>query len=325
VIRPATSDDLPVLRQLVAAFIAEVPEPDYVDVDLDEEMAEVEEMMRDQVTLVLEEDGRVLGFAFAEMSSARLGFLTDLYVAPAARERGLAAELVRATAARLRERGATHLRLEVTESNGAARSIYERWGFRPVESTLDVDLETLDRRLGEREGGRSFGSVHVQTDDRAAVERAVAKQLPRLGRSAGTEISEPRNGWIAVYDELADRDPKILQRLARELSLALAVPTLAIGIEHGEVVRYSLYDRGGAVDEYLSVPEYYGPLPPGDVVALGANPTVLARLTGADPARIRAIALTGKAPDELAPAEEILRELAEAMGLEGAERGWIES
>ena len=103
------------------------------------------------------------------------------------------------------------------------------------------------------------------------------------------------------------------------------MPTLAIGIEHGEVVRYSLYDRGGAVDEYLSVPEYYGPLPPGDVVALGANPTVLARLTGADPARIRAVALTGKAPDELAPAEEILRELAEAMGLEGAERGWIES
>ena len=75
-------------------------------------------------------------------------------------------------------------------------------------------------------------------------------------------------------------------------------------------------------DEYLSVPEYYGPLPPGDVIALGANPTVLARLTGADPARIRAVAPTGTAPDELPPAEELLRELAQAIGLQGAERGF---
>jgi hypothetical protein len=28
------------------------------------------------------------------------------------------------------------------------------------------------------------------------------------------------------------------------------------------VVRYDLFDRGADVDEYLSVPEYFGPLPP---------------------------------------------------------------
>ena len=60
---------------------------------------------------------------------------------------------------------------------------------------------------------------------------------------------------------------------------------LAIGVEDGAVVRYALFDRGGDVDEYASVPEYFEPLPPGDVVALGANPTVLARLTGATRAR----------------------------------------
>jgi hypothetical protein len=117
----------------------------------------------------------------------------------------------------------------------------------------------------------------------------------------------------------------MLQRLARELSYASGAPTVALGVEHGEVARYSIYDRGGAVDEYLSVPEYYGPLPPGDVVALGANPTVVARLTGAEPARIKAVALTASAPDQLPPAEEIVRELAAAMGISGAERGWIES
>ncbi len=40
-----------------------------------------------------------------------------------------------------------------------------------------------------------------------------------------------------------------------------------------------LFERGRIVDEYLSVPEFYGPLPPGDVVGLAANPTVVARLT----------------------------------------------
>ena len=31
------------------------------------------------------------------------------------------------------------------------------------------------------------------------------------------------------------------------------------------------------MDEYLSIPEYYGPLPPGDAMALRANPTLLGR------------------------------------------------
>ena len=90
-------------------------------------------------------------------------------------------------------------------------------------------------------------------------------------------------------------------------------------------MHYSLFDRGGDVDEYLSVPEFYGPLPPGDVVALGSNPRVVARLTGADPARVRAAAHTAASPDELPPAEELLREIAATMGVQGADRGWLES
>jgi hypothetical protein len=56
---------------------------------------------------------------------------------------------------------------------------------------------------------------------------------------------------------------------------------------------------------------------PGDVVALGANATVVARLTGADPARVRAVARTAASPDELPPAPELLQQLAELMGLAG--------
>ena len=64
------------------------------------------------------------------------------------------------------------------------------------------------------------------------------------------------------------------------------------------------------------MPEYYEPVPPGDVVALGANPTVVSRLTGAEPARVRAVARTASSPDDLPPAPELLAQIAELMGLQ---------
>ncbi|MGB2875782.1 MAG: hypothetical protein WBB76_09955, partial [Gaiellaceae bacterium] len=60
---------------------------------------------------------------------------------------------------------------------------------------------------------------------------------------------------------------------------------------------------------------------PGDAVALAANPTVVARLTGADRVRVRAVARTAAFPEELPPAPELLEQIAEVMGLEAAGRG----
>ncbi|HEY7208530.1 MAG TPA: GNAT family N-acetyltransferase [Gaiellaceae bacterium] len=320
-IRQATADDLPLLKELWQEFHREVPEPEYVHLDLDEELREIDKLVGAGGALLAEDDGEPLGYALAELRHGNLGFLSDLYVRPQARRRGVAKELVRETVTRLLDRGATHMQLEVLASNVPARTVYERWGFRTEELTLVSELAALRRRLGDVPASPSFGSIHIQTDDRSAVEREVAKYLPRFGRSGGTEISEPRNGWTAVYDELSDRDPEVLRKLARELSYATAAVTLTMGVERGEVVRYVLFERGGVVDEYLSVPEYYGPLPPGDVIALGSNPTVVSRLTGADPGQIRAAARTGSNPAELPPPAELLREIAAAMGITGAEHG----
>ena len=68
-------------------------------------------------------------------------------------------------------------------------------------------------------------------------------------------------------------------------------------------------------DEYAAVPEHYGPLPPGDVIALAANSTVAQRLTGADPASVRAVARTAATAGELPAPEEHLRQLAEVLGV----------
>jgi len=324
VIRTATDADLPLLEELWRELDAELPPPGYWDDDSSEDLDELRESVAAGLAYVAEEDGAVLGFASGGMKGERHGYLDNVYVRSAARRRGVAAALVRELVTELRARGAEAVELEVLAANADALAVYERWGFAPSMHVLAADAEALERRLASPEagGGRTFGSVHVQTDDRDAVERAVAKFLPRLGHTAGTEVSTPRNGWVAVYDELCSREPKLLQRLARELSYTSGTPTLAIGVEGGAVVRYTLYDRGGAVDEYLSVPEYFGQLPPGDVIALGANPTVVARLTGADPDEVRRVARTAASAGELPPAEELLGQIAKAMGIEGAERGW---
>jgi hypothetical protein len=166
-------------------------------------------------------------------------------------------------------------------------------------------------------GPASHGSVHLQTDDQAAVVQAVARLVPRVFRSPATVVSAPRNGWIAVYDEIADRNPRQLARLGQELSNATGLVVFTIGVEEGKAVHYIAFERGRTLDEYLSVPDYRGPLPPGDAIALRANPTVVARLTGAHAASVRAVARTAASPDDLPPADELLREVALALGLEG--------
>jgi hypothetical protein len=182
----------------------------------------------------------------------------------------------------------------------------------------------LRRDLERRPRGASFGSVHVQTDDLPAVERAVRGFTPlQAGGSQGSVVVPPRGGWVSVYDELADRDPTALRRLAREVSDRLGAVVLAIGVESGAVVRFLLLDRGRLLDEYLSVPEYYGPLPSGEVVALAANPTLVERLTGGDRREVRAAAVVGKHPDELPPPTEIAAALARAMRIDGAEHGYL--
>jgi hypothetical protein len=230
---------------------------------------------------------------------------------------------LRDRAAELRARGETRMTVEVEEGDDQTAASLARLGFVPVSRTLAVDLDVLERDLERAPRGASFGSVHVQTDDLPVVERAVRRFIPQLaGGSEGSAVVPPRAGWVSVYDELCDRDPSALRRLARELSDALGVVVIAFGVEEGAVVRYLLFERARLLDEYLSIQEYYGPLPSGEVVALGANPTLVERLTGADRRAIRAAAVHGTTPEQLPPPTETVGALATAMRIEGAEHGY---
>jgi hypothetical protein len=174
-----------------------------------------------------------------------------------------------------------------------------------------------EQAVQELEEG-SFGSVHLQTDDQGDVVKLVERLVPRVLTSRETVVSPARNGWVAVYDEIAEQDPDKLRALGRELSSASAHVMITIGVEYGRIVHLIAMDRGRLMDEYVSVPSLRN-VAPGDAIALRANPTVLSRLTGADPGRIRSVARTAESPDELPPAEDILADVAAALGIAGAE------
>ena len=319
-VRSAGEADLPAIAELWRAFEAEVPAPGYIDVDPAQELAEIREIVASGLGFVAERNGDVVGFALARLRG-RLAVLTDLYVRPTDRRSGVAAALVLETVDAVAAAGAVHLDLEVQTQNAVARAVYLRWGMAEEVLTVGAPIERLRERLAPDTHAVSFASIHVQTDDRPSVERAVEQFAPRVG-SKGSRVEGPRNGWTAVYDEAIDRDRAIMLRFARELSSRMGIVVVVFALELDQVVRLVALDRGGIVDEYVSVPEFYGPLPPGDVIGLAANPTVLARLTGADPAAVRAAAPTASSPGELPPPREVLARLAAAVRIEGAEYGY---
>jgi ribosomal protein S18 acetylase RimI-like enzyme len=324
--RRAGPDDFDAIAELWREFDHEVPPPIHEGpADVEKELAEVAEILAGEVAFVAEDEGRPVGFALARRRTPTLATLTDLYVRQDARRSGVATELMREVLAAVAEQGAERLDLEVLASNAVARSLYARWGFRDDVVVMTQTVADLETRLGQQEAA-SFGSIHVQTDDLSAVEHAVRQFVPRLpGASRGSLIAPPRHGWIAVYDDVCDRSPEMLRRLAREISDRMGAVVLLLGIERDDLLRMILFERGSIVDEYLSVPEFYGPLPPGDVVGLAANPRVVNRLTGADPEAVRRVARTAPAPADLPPARELLAELASALGIEGASHGWADA
>ena len=307
-IRAATPEDVPALQGLWREFAAEIPDMPYRDEDLDEELQEIADLVGVGIVLVAEQDGAAVGLALGRRTGSKVYELRDLFVQQAARRSGLAGELMREFVAQADAAGAEVIELDVLASNAEARTVYERWGFKPVELKLGAPVAQLEQRLAPADGP-TFGFVHVQTDDGEKVKRDAVKFL-RL--EPDVEVS---SGWVRVRSDGTDEDPERLKALAKELSYTTGGVVLSLGVQRGAVVRYDLFDRGSDVDEYLSVPEYFGELPPGDAYALGANATVVARLTGADARGVREVAKTAASPGELPPARELYEQLAAVMGV----------
>ena len=147
-IRRAHEDDTAAIQALWREFEREIPAPDYVEVDEAQELREIEEIVRGEVATVAEDDdGAIVGFALARRKGPRLGYLSDLYVVPGVRQRGVARALVAEIVAVFRGEGLDVLDLEVQASNRVARAAYESWGFEETVLRLAAPLDVLEKRL----------------------------------------------------------------------------------------------------------------------------------------------------------------------------------
>jgi ribosomal protein S18 acetylase RimI-like enzyme len=313
-IRRATEADEAVLRELWLEFEAEVPEPAGFEPDTWEEYwAALRENMAAGAVFIAEDDGGAIGFAEIEADEDQRWHLQTIHVRPDVRRRGIGKALLLECVRAANERGAQFVSLEVLTGNPIGHEIWQRLGFEPVEILMTAELNALERRLAVAPVGESRASTHVQTDDRLSVDRALAQFVPRL---ESADVRSTPNGWMRIADPELDQDRALQERLADELSERLGAVVVALALEHGAVVRFLLYERGRMVDEYLSVPTFYGDLSKADELALAANPTLVARLTGADREDVRRIARIAGAPGELPPAPEHYVQLARMMGLE---------
>jgi ribosomal protein S18 acetylase RimI-like enzyme len=313
-VRAGTEADEAVLRELWQEFVAEVPEPAGFEPDTwDEDWSCFRRDMGTNGFYVAEDDDGVLGLAHAEAIEPGRWHVETVYVRPRARRRGVATALLRELVSAARAAGATHVSLDVLASNDVARTVWRRLGFEDVEHLMTARVDTLDSRLADIPEGESRASTHVQSDDTTSVERALAQFVPRL---EAPDVTVSDGGWIRIADPLLDDDREAQSRLARELSHRLGAVVVALALEHGAVVRFRLYEHGRMVDEYLSVPTFYGALPKGDELALDANPTLVARLTGASRDDVRHAARTAGSPGELPPGPELYEQIARVMRLE---------
>jgi ribosomal protein S18 acetylase RimI-like enzyme len=311
-IRRASEADEATLRELWEEFNVEVPEPVGESETWAEEWVDTLDDIRDGGVFIAEDDEGAVGVARIEAPDHQRAHIQLVHVRPRGRRQGVAKALLRASLDDARARGAQFVSLDVVSSNAEAVTVWARLGFEEYAKFMATPLDSLEARLSADEAKPSRASTHVQSDDEASVQRAVAQFLPRL---AEPQITAGES-WIRVADPVLDANRDAHLRFAKELSDRLGAVTVALALEEGSVVRFRLYERGAMVDEYLSVPTYYGPLPTGDALALEANPTLIARLTGADREQVRHTARTALSPAELPPGEELYTQIAELMGLE---------
>jgi GNAT superfamily N-acetyltransferase len=94
---------------------------------------------------IAREDGRAIGFAtldwkWSMLKGARIGYLEDLFVDPAARGRGTADALIQVCADRCRELGMPAMEWLTAPDNRRAQKVYDRTGA-AAETYLEYDLE----------------------------------------------------------------------------------------------------------------------------------------------------------------------------------------
>lgn len=136
-VRRATRADAEVMGRLWEEFNAEATFTPYPGTPFEVGL------VTDNVALLAEEEGEILGVVYANVTNPHFGYVFGLYTRPSARRRGVAATLMRSIADVLRAEGRAYVVLSVDTPNESARLLYDRLGFVDAARTLRVDVDSL--------------------------------------------------------------------------------------------------------------------------------------------------------------------------------------
>jgi GNAT superfamily N-acetyltransferase len=143
-IRPAREDEIDELLPLMRAYC------DFYESSPSDQgvIAMARTLISDPsqgAVFIAREDGRAIGFAtldwkWSMLKGARIGYLEDLFVDPAARGRGTADTLIQVCADRCRELGMPAMEWLTAPDNRRAQKVYDRTGA-AADTYLEYDLE----------------------------------------------------------------------------------------------------------------------------------------------------------------------------------------
>ena len=114
-------------------------------------------LLTDEGVLVARDDDEIVGFTtfIVEQGSLELtvdrGVVTNLYVVPSHRRRGIATALLDRAETELENRGVDVILLDVLAPNDGARQFYRERGYTPHRLTMSRDCESPAGRADETE------------------------------------------------------------------------------------------------------------------------------------------------------------------------------
>lgn len=164
--------------------------------------------------------------------------------------------------------------------------------------------------------GSFFGSIHLRTDDRAAVQSAAAAVARR--RRAKFYLAPPRGGWVTLYPSDGGQD----ERVAASVAKAAGGWAVWVSLHDDDVFAYAVWRDGRVVDRFNSCPDYFGEeLSPAVRRRVAGKPAKFADLLpqGVGPAEVKAALEAGESA--FAAASQ-LAAFARCLGLPGVETSY---
>lgn len=145
-IRIMTEKDLNVAKELMKALVSEMNEQfddDRWDESINRRLSD-EEIFGIYFTLIAEENSKICGIAFSEVreeipGSVIYGYISNVYVIPEERKKGIGAQLLKESISSLRRSNVSKIRLNIKSTMGDALKLVEKVGFKEISKTMEIN------------------------------------------------------------------------------------------------------------------------------------------------------------------------------------------